>query len=564
MTTEVKLPLLADGVNSGDVLNVLVKEGDFVAAEDPIIELESEKATVTVPSPVAGRVTKILVGPGEKVLVGQVLMLIDEAASSAAASATAPQAPGAVSAPGTSREDVSTPSTPPSESVGGDGPHPRQLVEVKLPALADGVEAGDILNVLVKPGDEIQVDDPIVELESEKATVSVPSPVAGRVVSVFVKTGDKVRVGENLIMVETGDGDSLLETATAETSQAAEGSEGASKQALPSETIVRGVAEPHIPIVQPLAPAVTQEQDLIPASPAVRRIAREIGLDLRRVRGSGKNGRILIEDLDPYIAEFVRKRGGQMTGGVSVAQPELPDFAQWGPVRRVKIDSLRRKIAEHLTQAWLTIPHVHQFHEADITELLALQKRHRERVKQLGASLTLTPFVMKAAVIALKEFPEFNATFDARNEEIIYKDYYHIGVAVDTPAGLIVPVIRDVDKKTIVELAVELADVAQRTRERKVALEELRGGTFTISNLGSIGGSHFTPIVNSPEVAILGVGRATKRLVLAGADGSVSERSMLPLVLGYDHRIIDGAQGARFMVRLVEVLENFEATFLGL
>ncbi len=543
MAIEVKLPALADGIEAADVLNVLVKEGDVVEQDDPLIELESEKATVTVPSPARGRVDKVLVKAGDKVKVGQAILVLEE---------TMETGPAAEQTPGQVASQYDEPAPPSRESKG-------DVVEVKLPQLADGVEAGDVLNVLVKEGEDIEAEDPLIELESEKATVAVPSPIRGKVEKLFVKPGDKIRVGETIALVSTGSEDRA--SSAAPSSQENLGEAAASAPAPAAPTVVPAVAVPHESPVQPLAPSVTTGEDFIPAGPAVRRIAREIGLDLRRVKGSGKNGRILIEDLDPYIEDYVRKRGGQLVGSVGVTAPEMPDFAQWGPVRRSKIEPLRRKIAEHLTQAWLSIPHVHQFHEADITDLLSLQKRHRERVKQLGAALTLTPFLMKAVVIALKEFPEFNASFDVRNEEIIYKDYYHIGVAVDTPAGLIVPVIRDVDKKTIVELAIQLADVSQRTRERKVSLEELRGSTFTISNLGSIGGGHFTPIVNSPEVAILGVGRASKRLVLS--EGQVVERSILPLCIGYDHRVIDGANGARFIVRVAEVLENFEATFLG-
>ncbi len=557
MAIEIKLPVLAEGVESGDVQNVLVKAGDVIQADDPIVELESEKATVPVPSPVGGRVKEVLVKAGDKVRVGETLIVLEEPGE-VAAPPTVSAAPPTAESP--KNETQLSPTAPVQEATGTAKP-----VEIKLPVLAEGVEAGDVLNVLVKVGDLIQPDDPIIELESEKATVPVPTPVGGRVKEILVKPGDKVRVGETLLIVESATDvprDTQPTLNEAPDARPAAAADGDSKLAVSSSPGPKAVAEPLELPVQPLAPAVTPEDEFIPAGPAVRRIAREIGLDLRRVKGSGKNGRILIEDLDPYIQEYVRKRGGaQVAGTLPVQAPELPDFSQWGPVRRVKADSVRRKIAEHLTQAWLTIPHVHQFHEADVTELLQLQKRHRERVKELGGALTLTPFLMKAVVIALKEFPEFNSSYDARAEEIIYKDYYHLGIAVDTKAGLIVPVVRDVDKKSIVELAIELTQLAQRTRDRKVTIEELRGSTFTISNLGSIGGGHFTPIVNSPEVAILGVGRASKRVVLT--ESGVAARDYLPLVLGYDHRIIDGAQGARFIVRVAEVLENFEATFLG-
>jgi pyruvate dehydrogenase E2 component (dihydrolipoamide acetyltransferase) len=314
-----------------------------------------------------------------------------------------------------------------------------------------------------------------------------------------------------------------------------------------------------------LAPARPRAagEDVIPAGPTVRRIAREIGLDLRTVIGTGSRGRIRLEDLDPFIKGFVAQRGGDSGTPVYGPPPiELPDFSKFGPIRRVKADSLRRKIAERMHQSWSTVPHVHQFFEADITELVELQKRLKERVKSQGGSLTVTVLMIKALAVVLKEFPQFNATWDAANGEIIYKDYFNIGVAVDTDAGLIVPVLRDVDKKTILQLSKELPELAQRTRERKTSMDDLRGGTFTVSNLGGIGGSHFTPIVNAPEVAILGIGRNQRRPVF-DSRGNVVGRDLAPLVLGYDHRLIDGAQGARFVVRYTEILENFEAVILG-
>jgi pyruvate dehydrogenase E2 component (dihydrolipoamide acetyltransferase) len=434
--------------------------------------------------------------------------------------------------------------------------------EVKLPVLAEGIESGDVLSVQVSEGDTINIDDTVIEFESEKATVPVPSTVKGRVAKVLVKAGDKVRVGETLIVVDEASGEADAEPPAESAQEPKKEKETApADPPKPKRTPATEKAEPGSARVVALsAPAEAGDDSMVPAGPAVRRIAREIGIDLLRVRGSGRNGRIVVEDLDPYISDYVARRGGATVSAGPVAV-ELPDFSAWGPVHREKIDSLRRRISEHLSHAWLSIPHVHQFHEVDITDLIALQKRHKARVKELGGALTLTPFLMKALVIVLKEFPRFNASFDQRAGEVVFKDYHHIGVAVDTPGGLIVPVVRDVDRKTIVELAIELAQLAERTRERKVGIEDLRGGTFTISNLGGIGGSHFTPIVNSPEVAILGVGRSARKPVFAG--DSVVGREILPVCVGYDHRVIDGADGARFIVRLGEVLENFEATFLG-
>ncbi len=425
--------------------------------------------------------------------------------------------------------------------------------EVKLPELAEGVEKGDVVNVLVKAGDEVDVDTPLLELESEKATVSLPSPAKGRVAKVLVTAGQTIKVGTVVAVIEGGDG--------AAEPAAAPAAEPAPAPAAAPPAPAKPAAGQEAPAPVRIAPPVSLfDDEVVPAGPSVRRIARELGIDLRAVRGSGRGGRIVIEDLDPHIQGYIARRGGAAVGP-GIAPIELPDFAKWGPVRRAKIDSLRRKISEKMTQSWLGVPHVHHNHEADITDLLSLQKRHKERVKQLGGALTLTPFILKALTIALKEFPQFNATFDERNGEIIFKDYFHMGVAVDTEAGLIVPVIRDVDKKPIVQLAVEINELAARTRERKVGLDELRGGTFTLSNLGGIGGGHFNPIINTPEVAILGVGRSGKKPVWNGE--TFEPRDILPIVLGYDHRIIDGADGARFIVRVAEVLENFEATFLG-
>ncbi len=441
-------------------------------------------------------------------------------------------------------------------------------IEVKLPPIADGVDKGDVAAVLVKEGDVVREDDTLIEVESDKATVPVPAPRAGRIARVLVNQGDKISVGQLIIELEDA-GDAASAPASAATpAPAAEAPvKPLSPGFTPREDRPIMMDEPPPPPPMPPAPpkpaaGALDDGAQIPAGPAVRRIARELGIDLRRVRSSGRNGRITVDDLDPHIRQYVAARGGAAPGGPAFAPAELPDFSQWGPVRAEKASTLRVKIADKLAQAWATVPHVHHNHEADITGLAAMQKRYKERVAEQGASLTLTPFLLKAIVIALKEFPAFNASYDAARGEIIHKEYFHIGVAVDTEAGLIVPVVRDVDKKSIMQLAAELADLSRRTRERKVSPDELKGGTFTLSNLGGIGGGHFNPIINTPEVAILGTGRGVKKPVFA-TDGTVQARLMLPLTLGYDHRVIDGADGARFLVRLVDILENFEATILG-
>lgn len=478
--------------------------------------------------------------------------------------------------------------------------------EVKLPELAEGVDTGDVLSVAVREGDIVEADAPLMELETGKATVTLPAPAKGKVSRVMVKAGDKVRVGQTLFVLDDDTGaqpavaEASAQPAPAEAAppkpepaappaQPAEPKSAAAESRPPAES--KNYAERSAPASQEVLTersdedrehgtaghSMADDEDLFepelpspevqghpsyPAGPAVRRIARELHIDLGAVKGSGPKGRILVEDLDPHIQSYIAQRGGGRAPAATAAQPELPDFSKWGPVRREKMSSLRRKIAENLARAWAATPHVHQFHEVDVTHLVELQKRYRERSRQQGGpALTLMPFIMKAVTALLKEFPKFNSSFDPGAEEIIYKDYYDIGVAVDTPAGLVVPVVRAADTKPILQLAAELAELSQRTRDRKVSPEELQGSTFTISNLGSIGGGAFTPIVNSPNVAILGTARAAARPVYI--EGSIQPRSIMPLCLGYDHRVIDGAEGARFVVRLAEILEDFEALALG-
>lgn len=471
--------------------------------------------------------------------------------------------------------------------------------EVKLPELAEGVEKGDVVSIMVKEGDLLELDTPILEVESEKATLPVPSSVKGRITKILVKQGEKVKVGQPILVVEeegaaSADGEKSSDTAQAAPAPAQVAKKGSKADAAsvddengndtqhdgdttddrierveePGASSASAAQEKTTPAAQGYGssgPLPRRSPDgLIPAGPAVRRIARELGIDLGVVQGSGRNGRILVEDLDPYIKGYIVKRGGAGgTGAPGFAPVDLPDFSKFGTVRREKADTLRRKIAEKMSQSWGTVPHVHQFADADITELLHLQKRYKEKVKAAGGSLTLTVLALKAVVAALKDFPQFNSTYDVAAQEIIYKEYYHIGVAVDTPNGLIVPVLRDVDKKPLMQLAIELQELAEKTRNRKTSLDDLRGGSFTISNLGGIGGSHFTPIVNTPEVAILGIGRAQRRPMF-DSEGNVVARDICPICVGYDHRVVDGADGARFTMRLVEILENFEAAVLGL
>jgi pyruvate dehydrogenase E2 component (dihydrolipoamide acetyltransferase) len=424
--------------------------------------------------------------------------------------------------------------------------------EIKLPELGEGLTGGDVLDVKVKSGDVVAKGQALLEIEAEKSTVEVPAPVAGRIAELLVQKGDHVEVGQAFCRIET-DGAAkpaapaapprrTEEPAKQPTAEASQDNGQRAKKPQPAPVAPAREAAP-----QPAA--APAKGKLVPAGPATRRLARELGIDLGHVSGTGPGGRITPEDVKDHVRQLAQ-RPAPTAGGADVTVPPLPDFTRWGPVERRPLDGVRRKTAEQMSLAWSVIPHVTQHDLADITDLDTFRRQHEGR----GPKLTVTAFALKAAAIALRQFPQFNASLDLASSHLIVKDYVHIGVAVDTERGLLVPVIRDVDKKSINDLAEELADVADRARQKKVPIEELRGGTFTITNLGGIGGTAFTPIVNYPEVAILGLSRG--RLQPVVKDGQVVPRLMLPLSLSYDHRVIDGADAARFTRRLADMLER--------
>jgi pyruvate dehydrogenase E2 component (dihydrolipoamide acetyltransferase) len=413
-------------------------------------------------------------------------------------------------------------------------------MDVKLPKLGEGADSGVVVNVFVKEGDPVAKDQAILELENEKAVASIPSTAAGVVAKIYVKSGDKISVGQRLISLSGDD-------------QPVAAGVPAAKQAAPEpepEMLVEepaGEAGEEIP--KPVAAPV--------ASPSVRRLARELGIDLSKVRGSEAGGRIVIGDIRAYIARLQKATEKPKTAATAPAKPvaESIDFSKWGPVTKKPLSQLRQVIARRMWENWNAIPHVTQFDEADFTRLNELRKKYAPAYEKKGAKLTLTPLVLKALVETLKKHPIFNSSLDEAAQAVVIKEYFHIGIAVDTEQGLIVPVVRDADRKSVLDLAKELEQLAQKARERKVTAEELKGGTFTITNQGAIGGAHFTPIINKPEVAILGLGRGAMKPV--ARDGKVEVRLMTPLGLSYDHRVIDGGAAARFMVDLVKTMENF-------
>lgn len=417
--------------------------------------------------------------------------------------------------------------------------------EFKLPDLGEGVEAGDVVSVLVAEGDTIEVDQSVVELETDKALVEVPSSVAGTITKIHISAGDRVPVGSLLISVEEGE-----QQVTADPEPQAEAPVPAPEEK-PGPTT--RAPEPTPPAPRP--PAPTSNGDPIPAAPSTRRLARELGVDLTQIAGSGPGGRISQDDVKAAVR-------GQQTGGIAPTAPvELPDFSRWGNIERQPLSKVRQIIAKNMSQAWQQVAHVTQFDRADVTDLEAFRQRNKEKAEALGAKLTPTVLALKAIITALKTFPQFNASLDAGTNEIILKHYYNLGIAVDTERGLLVPVIKDVDRKDILELALELGDISNRARSSKIGLDELQGGTFTVTNLGSLGVGEFTPIVNHPEVAILGFGRAREEATVR--EGRIEPRLIMPLALSYDHRVIDGADGARFMRKIVDALENPELMLMG-
>jgi len=439
--------------------------------------------------------------------------------------------------------------------------------EVKLPNIGDFDDV-EVIELLVKPGDRVEVEQALLVLESDKATMEIPSPVAGVVKKLLVGVGDKVSEGKPIALIET-------EAAAAEApaaKQAAAPAQPASKPAAPAPAPAPAPKEDREEEEQ-TEEAAPSSSDLAPytasgaavkahASPSVRRLARELGVDLDLVPGSGPKGRIRPEDVQGYVKALVSQRGAAAVpiAGVHVAAPVEVDFAKWGPVESEPLNRVRRVAAANLHRSWVTVPHVTQHDEADVTELEAFREAHRVEAEARGVKLTFLPFVVKAAVKALQEFPHFNASLDHTGEHLVVKRYYHIGVAVDTEHGLVVPVLRDADRKGLYELAAELQDLSARARERKLRPEHLQGGSFSISSLGGIGGSFFTPIVNHPEVAILGVSRTQWRPVWQD-DGFVPRR-VLPLSLSYDHRVIDGADAARFTTRLSALLGDLRRVLL--
>jgi len=592
---EFKLPELGENIEQGDLVRLMVQPGASVSTGQSVMELETDKAVVEVPSSVSGTVQEIRVKEGDKIKVGQVIFTVDGAEGKPSPESSARNAvpePSPVQQKPIQKEDAqqkhadteSFPApgeansaaplaadahhSPPQESA---APPKSGASEFRLPELGENISQGDLVRLMIAPGTKVSEGQPVMELETDKAVVEVPSSVSGVVKDVKVKEGEKIKVGQVIFTLEGGAPTQAETTQTRNAPvehvsgqhgarlafQAAIRAEGKTEeQALPPDQPQAATQAFSMP-VQLGKVAGTEHRQAIPAAPHVRRFAREVGVDIYEVKGSGPGGRISEDDVKAYAkgllsaaatAAQAPPRAGHF------AQPQLPDFAKWGKIERVSMRGVRRKTAEHLAEAWNTIPHVTQHDRADITELEQLRARFAPKAEEAGGKMTVTAIALKVCAAALKVFPQFNASIDIEKEEIVYKQYISIGVAADTDRGLLVPVIRGVDKKNIVELAVELSQLSKKARDKKLSPADMEGGTFTITNLGGIGGVGFTPIVNYPEVAILGLSRS--RMEPEWMNGKFEPRLILPLSLSYDHRLIDGADAARFVRWIAEAFEQ--------
>jgi pyruvate dehydrogenase E2 component (dihydrolipoamide acetyltransferase) len=422
------------------------------------------------------------------------------------------------------------------------------IKDITIPDIGETVETGVVAGILVSVGDTVEADQAIIEVETDKAVVEIPTTYSGKITEIIVKPDDEVEIGDVIARIDTEDAGPETPPAKPEEAQ-----EKPKKAAEAEKTADEAPASPEKEQTEPpQMEAAKAVEHQAPAAPSIRRLARELGADINHISGSGPGGRITKDDVKAYVKRHMAAI--EAGAGIGGAQPPLPDFGKWGEISRNPMTKVRELTAASMTQSWTTIPLVTQFDEADITEAEKFREQYHEEVEKAGAKLTITAILMKIVAAALQRFPRFNASIDVANKEIIYKKYYHIAMAVDTERGLVVPVIRDVNKKSIVELAVALTDLGERTRNKKVKPDELEGGTFTISNQGGIGGTNFTPLVYWPQSAILGISRASTKPRYI--NDKFEPRIILPLTLSYDHRIIDGADAARFLRWIVEALEH--------
>ncbi|HEA51487.1 dihydrolipoyllysine-residue acetyltransferase [Marinobacter antarcticus] len=564
---EIKVPDLG-GADEVEVIELLVSAGDSVEAEDPILTIETDKASVELPSPGAGKIIKLTVKVGDKVKEGDVVGLMDasegsdsdaggsdESSDEGSSDEPEPKAeekPQAKSSAKSQDEPAESKPAPAKKSGGS-------RKEIVLVPPLDGMENVPVIEINVSEGDTVEADDALVTVESDKASMEIPSPYGGKVVKILVTEGDKLSEGDKLLeLTVAGEGAEENEEQDEEQGAAPADSEQEAKpepddKAQPKEP----EAQPQGSTYEPPAPGAK-----IHAGPAVRKLARELGADMTRIKGSGPKSRILKDDVQAYVKNQLQQtqQGSTVATGSGIPGVKLPDFSQFGDIEKEAMSRMMAVTATNMQRNWLNVPHVTQFEDADITDMEAFRKSLKAAGEKKGAKMTPLPFILKACATALAELSQFNVSLDMERKEVIRKHYIHIGIAVDTPNGLMVPVIRDVDKKGLWELAAESAELAQKARDKKLKPAEMQGACFTITSLGGIGGTAFTPIVNAPEVAILGVSKAAMKPVWDGS--AFQPRLMLPLSLSYDHRAVNGADAARFTAALSQLLGDIRSLLL--
>jgi pyruvate dehydrogenase E2 component (dihydrolipoamide acetyltransferase) len=543
-----------------EVIEVLVKPGDAVAKEQSLITLESDKATMEIPSPAEGVVKELKVKVGDKISQGSLILVLD-AAGKARAEGKA----------GTEEKPKAAEKAQPAEKAQTADEARTDMVTVPVPDIGDFKEV-EVIEILVKPGDTVAKEQSLITLESDKATMEIPSPASGVVREIKLKVGEKISKGAPILVLEAGAGTAAAAPKVPQSPKAPQAAPQTQTQFAPPSAPAPVAAAQSVS-ARPVPREPRDETLAKPhASPSVRKFARELGVDLARVQGGGPKGRILHTDVQAYVKNAISRAPTPSVAKTGGALPfNLPpwpevDFAKFGPIEVKPLPRIQKLSGPYLHRNWISIPHVTQFDEADITDLEAFRKAQTVETEKKGFKLTMLAFMIKACVTALKQYPQFNSSLDKSGENLILKKYFHIGVAVDTPGGLVVPVVRDADRKGVFDIAHELADISKLAREQKLKPGDMQGGTFSISSLGGLGGTAFTPIINAPEVAILGVSRSALKPVYSGkgekGEDLFKARLMLPLSLAYDHRVIDGANAARFSSYLVSVLSDIRKIVL--
>ncbi|MCW8407593.1 dihydrolipoyllysine-residue acetyltransferase [Legionella sp. PATHC035] len=535
---EVKIPDIG-GATQVDVIEIMVQVGQQIEVDTPLITLESDKASMEIPSPVAGKITKLNIKVGDKVSEGDVILLATVESKSATEKESESQAP-KNETPNKELDKPQIVQEKKSESI----------KEIKIPDIGGATQV-DVIEIMVHVGDRIEVDTPLITLESDKASMDIPSPVAGTVTKLSVKVGDKVSEGDVILFATVENGSEVAKTEQTASESVQVSTFESSKPA--TEDLKKEDVSP-----KTISASTVESTRILAAGPAVRRMARELGVNLSEVAGTGRKERITKED----VQAFVKARLSEQPSSSSLGMPSNPviDFSQFGEIETKPLNKIKRLTGVNVHRSWITIPHVTQFDSADITDVEAFRKSEAENAKEKGYKLTLLAFVCAVVSKALKAFPQFNASLDATGANLVYKKYCNIGIAVETPNGLVVPVIKNVDKLSVADIATEMTRLSSKARDKGLMPADMAGGCFTISSLGGIGGTSFTPIVNSPEVAILGLSRSEIKPVYE--NGTFQPRLMLPLSLSYDHRVIDGAEAARFTRFICDCLSDIRRILL--